>query len=70
MTRKNLKLGFRQDTTGESITAPGKVCREPGHLDYIGSDTEDHGLRASTIKRFISRTAAWNPVNRARATIA
>src|SRR5258705_4329178 len=66
---KAFHLGIDQDLAGETIAPAHERLLDAADLDDVGSEAEDH-LAASTIKRFISRTASRIPTNSARLTMA
>ncbi len=59
-----------EDTAYEPIPEPLKDRLYAGHPDDVRADAVDQRRRASTMSRFISRTAACIPQNSARAMIA
>src|SRR5690606_13760160 len=71
---KPLQLGRQQQSLHEPLTVALVNLADPFELDDVGSDPEDHdraaATRASSIRRFISATAAAMPSMTARATMA
>src|SRR5690606_20983890 len=59
-----------KNTLAETLAKTFQRGGEPADLDQIGADTGNRHRRASTISRFISRTASASPENTARAMMA
>lgn len=64
------QLSIAEDAACEPVAEPPENRLYARYLDDVGTDAVDQRLRASTINRFISRTAVCMPQNNARAMIA
>src|SRR5699024_11637374 len=53
-----------------NVTGVPDVCSSDLDFHQVGADTGNHYRRASTIRRFISRTASVKPVKTARPMMA
>src|SRR5258706_1307445 len=67
--RESLQFGRTEDSLRQSITESGQRLLHSPHFDDIGPHAVDHRA-ASTIRRFISRTASRMPTNSDRLTMA